>query len=248
MFPTRLRPFSTLLRWSAGLLLFSLTTACHADERYFLVVFGSERSVFRARYTHTWAVFVRACGSGPYPETYSLEWHTISWLPCSGDVELARALPEPGRNWGLHETFRLVYSNDEHVAQWGPYQIDKALYDRSLQQIAHLDSGKVHYKAVDTGYPTRRVSNCIHAVADVVGESPRLRVVSPAWGEAASYFILTRRLSPWIINPNEVYPWVGAALGLDNYPIIHRGMDRRPTIRERREPAGGASEEGWQTP
>jgi len=49
----------------------------------------------------------------------------------------------------------------------------------------------------------------------------RLRVLSPGWGETASYAIVLR-FEPWIIDRNEVHARVGSALGLDQYPIIYR--------------------------
>src|SRR5437764_1295171 len=81
-----------------------------------------------------------------------------------------------------------------------------------------LQSGQVRYKAVDSFYRTDRVSNCIHAVG---GAADGHRVLSPGWGETAS-FVLLRRFSPWIVDPCQTYPWVGRALGLDGYPLIYR--------------------------
>ena len=75
-------------------------------------------------------------------------------------------------------------------------------------------------EAVDSGRPTDKVSNCIHALSSVV-DGYRLRVASPGWGEVASYAIL-KRMDPYIVNCNQVHPWVGSALGLDQYPIIYR--------------------------
>jgi hypothetical protein len=226
--------FMTLTRrpaWKAaflwlisGILLLS-TASAHAGEVYFMVVFGAERPHKRATHTHSWATFIRAHGEGDNLATYALEWRTISWLPHSLNVRTVCVLPEPGVNLDLHATFDLVLREKLRISQWGPYQIDKTLYERALQQIEYLESGAVRYKAVDVGYSTRRVSNCIHALSDLAQRHGRLRIGSPAWGELASYEI-TRELRPWIINPCQVHDWLEVPLGLRNYPIVHRTLDR----------------------
>jgi hypothetical protein len=106
---------------------------------------------------------------------------------------------------------------------WGPYRIDRDLYCRALRQIAVLESGRIGYKAIDSGYPTAVASNCIHAISSIAG-GYRLRVFSPSFGETASYYI-TRRLEPWIINPEQTHPWVATRLGLDSYPILRRDLE-----------------------
>jgi hypothetical protein len=106
---------------------------------------------------------------------------------------------------------------------WGPYQIDPELYFRAVNQVNLLQSGQVRYKAVDSGYPTARVSNCIHAISSIA-EGYRVRVLSPGWGETASYTIL-RQFRPWILDDCRTHPWVGTALGLDCYPIIYRDFE-----------------------
>ena len=90
-----------------------------------------------------------------------------------------------------------------------------------MRQVGLLNSGRVRYKANDVGYPSHKVSNCIHAVSSI-SEGYRVRVGSPGWGETASYFVLEDKLRPYVLDNFRVYPWVGSALGLDQYPIIYR--------------------------
>jgi hypothetical protein len=195
-----------------------------AGEAYFVMVFGSQQTPNNPNYSHTWATFVRATGEGPGPQGYRLEAHTISWLPENLIVRTRALLPECGRNFDLHATTRYALANDERVSLWGPYQIDPELYGRALKQIDLLESGQVRYKAVDTGYRSDRVSNCIHAVSSIA-EGHRLRIASPLWGQTASYFV-TRELQPWIIDCDQrKFEWVGTALGLDWYPIIYRDLE-----------------------
>ena len=132
-------------------------------------------------------------------------------------------LPEPGRNWGLGETIRDALDHEERVSLWGPYRIEPELYRLALERKAELDSGCVEFKSIDSGWPTDRASNCIHAVADVVGGS-RVRIASPGWGETASYAVLMR-MRPWIVSRTELYPWVSSRLGLDQYPLIYRDFE-----------------------
>jgi hypothetical protein len=186
-------------------------------------MFGSQQTPPEPEYSHSFAVFVRACWDDHCPGPPALEAHTISWLPRTLVIRLWALCPEPGHNFDLHTTLRYVLDNKERVSLWGPYQIEPELYHRALKEIGLLQSGRVLYKAIDTGYRPSRVSNCIHAIGSVAG-GYRVRVASPGWGETAS-FVLLRRLSRWIIDENHTHPWVGTALGLDQYPIIYRDFE-----------------------
>jgi hypothetical protein len=225
-------------RWSSGFLLFSLADACRAGEAHYMLLFGAQRPHGRPKYTHTWATFVRATGTGPYPSAPALEWHTISWLPRSLDVEVTSLLPEPGVNLDLYATLKFVLGHDERVFQWGPFCIDKILYERALAHISHLESGQARYKAADSAYPTRRVSNCFHAVGDLAEGQPRIRVGSPAWGELATYLV-ARQLRPWILNSHEEHHWLEGPLGLEDYPITHRNLDQHLLTQRRQEARAG---------
>ena len=177
-------------------------SAVHANESYFVLVFGSQRTPNRAKYTHTFATFVKMTEEGP--GRCSFEAHTISWLPQTLDVRIYALFPECGANFELHDTLRFVLSEEERVSVWGPYQAEKELYDRAIEQIAWLEEGNIRYKAVDSAYPTWLVSNCIHAVADINREALRLRVFSPGFGEVASYAV-ARRLTKWLIDPDTTH-------------------------------------------
>src|SRR5262249_21756684 len=182
------------------------------------------------RYSHSFAEFIKVtdCGSGPSVLTH----HRISWLPQSLDIRLFTLCPEPGVNLGLYTTLRYVLDNGERVSMWGPYRIEKDLYDRAMARIQELESGNVQYKAVDSGYSPARVSNCIHAIGEIVGGA-RVRVASPGWGETASYALLLR-MERWILDDRKEHPWIEEALGLNDYPIIRRDYERRfPMIRRR---------------
>lgn len=209
-----------------ALLLLLMPAIGRAGEDYYLLMFGSQRIPNTPNYTHSFATFVRVtwAGDGPRPPNPCVEEHTISWLPESGKVRTLALLPECGRNFGLHETMRWCQCNDMRISLWGPYRVEPELYHLALKQQSLLESGQVRYKAADMGYPTDRVSDCIHATSSVVA-GYRMRIATPGWGERASFAILLR-FEPYIIQAGCTQPWLGTALCLDQYPIIYRDWEQ----------------------
>lgn len=210
--------------WIAGLVVSALLVSpitAGAGEAFYLLMFGAQRVPANPNYAHSFAAFVRASwvGDDPCPVKPTLEVTTISWLPVTGSVRTVKLFAEPGRSYELHETIRWCQCNDMRVSMWGAYQISPYLYCRAVRQANILASGQVRYKADDSFRDDARVVNCIHALAKVV-EGPRLVVISPGWGESASYFILKEYEQ--YADINATHPWVGSALGLDQYPIIYR--------------------------
>ena len=198
-----------------------------AEEFYYVAVFGSQTYPNNPDYAHTFAAFVKASGDGPCPTSYAVEdSFCISWLPRNLKIRVSALLPECGANFGLRETIDYALANEERVSMWGPYRIEKELYDKAVAQVNLLQSGEVRYKAVDSGYPNDRVSNCIHAVAVCAG-GYRVRVLSPAFGQTASWVVL-QRFKPFIFNTAETHEWVFSYLGMENYPIRRRDFDRDP--------------------
>jgi hypothetical protein len=190
-----------------------------AGEAHYLLMFAYQRAYTEPEITHTFAVFARARWDGPCPAEPTLEYHTISWLPVNGIFRALAHKPEVGRNFGLHETIRLAQANRARVSLWGPYPIKAELYARAVKRVAELEGGTVRYKALDFCYPADRVSNCVRAVS-ALADGPSVRVPSPGWGEVAGYAVLLR-LRPWVVEETPQH-WVGAALGLGEYPIIYR--------------------------
>jgi hypothetical protein len=225
--PKVIRYMPKVIRYTASLALLLLAGAARADDFYYVAVFAGQTIPAKPDYSHTFAAFVKASGEGSCPTSFNVEdSFCISWLPANLKVRTNALLPECGHNFRLHETIDYVLRNDERVSVWGPYQIDKKLYDNARRQIGLLESGEVRYKAVDTGYRTDHVSNCIHAVADCA-EGYRLRILSPGFGQTASW-VVTQRFRPFIVNTDETHEWVYSYLGLQDYPIIRRDFDRNP--------------------
>jgi hypothetical protein len=141
-------------------------------------------------------------------------------MPATLDLRAWALTPELGRNLGLHASLDWALATEQRISMWGPYQVDRDLYERALRQIALLESGRVSYKMIDTGFPVDCVSNCIHGISSVAGDW-RLQGLSPGYGETASFY-LARRFEPWIIDPCRKHKWVSDRMGLGAYSIVER--------------------------
>src|SRR5262245_1463642 len=89
-----------------------------ANTRYYVVLFGSQSSPKRPRYSHTWATAVKvtqAPGAQPV-----IESHTISWLPTSMKIRAWQIWVKPGSNVELHTTIDEMLRTRQQIAMWGP--------------------------------------------------------------------------------------------------------------------------------
>jgi hypothetical protein len=188
-------------------------------ERYYSIIFGSQSSPKRLRYTHTWATFVRVVGEGDDPRNYQVYQHTISWLPATLDVRVLSPFPEPGVNLDLYATLDAVARNGESVTMWGPFEMDRPVYERSLRVKAVLDSGAAEYRAISSARDLL-VADCIHAVAAVDpvfgrGHYPLIRI-----GKPASRFLARQVMTRSPFDQYQTHAeWLIPRLGLDRYPI-----------------------------
>jgi hypothetical protein len=208
--------------WRASLLALAITCAAspaRAADYYFALVFGSQSHPKQLRYTHTWATFVKATGEGPDVNRYSLEVHTISWLPETLDVKVWRLQPERGVNLDLYQTLRAVYARNESVTMWGPFQVHKEIYNRSLGVLRIIASGAPEYRAI-SNQRDLLVSDCIHAVAAVDpmfgrGHYPLIRI-----GKPASRYIARQIMTRSPLDQAQLdFSWLIPRLGLHCYPI-----------------------------
>src|SRR3954452_18574315 len=193
--------------------------SARGGERFYAMIFGSQSSPKLLRYTHTWATFIRVVGEGDDPRGYQVSQHTISWLPSSLDVRTWSLVPEKGVNLDLYATLEAVAGNGEGVTMWGPFEMSRPVYERSLRVQAILDSGVAEYRAISTPR-NLLVSDCIHAVAAIDpvfgrGHYPLIRV-----GKPASRFIARQVMTRSVFDQYQTHAsWLISWLGLDRYPI-----------------------------
>lgn len=192
-----------------------------AEERYFVMVFGSESVPKRPKYTHTWATMVRAVSDPSKPHGYAFDWQTISWMPRTLNIRPITLRGECGVNLSLEATLRDCLCKRECVAMWGPYEFDPAhgteVYERVRRQIARLNSGCVLYKCVDpdTGPRSTYLSNCIHAVTDLDRQLSRPSYNElTRYGQDASRYLVQILAGRHRIDVTKTYDEIARALGV----------------------------------
>lgn len=136
----------------------SLPAAKAADD-YYVIFFSADGP--GARWSHTFATFIEVSPANVVSEK------TISWMPANLRVDLLRRHGQEGVNLDLEQSMRLARKSGATVQRMGPYPITKETYNKAVERINDLNSGKIQYKAMDRGF--RPVAcNCIHAVSDVI--------------------------------------------------------------------------------
>jgi len=201
------------------------------DESYYMTIFSAQANSRDPRRTHSFATFVKAAGTGDSAKDNPIEIHTISWMPQSLDIVILRRQPEPGVNLDLASSLRWAESRNSRVSMWGPYQINKELYDRAVEQEARLNSGQVLYKALDRRFRPGIASNCIHAVTDLDTENGLLHS-GQGRGDAASRQV-AQHLNRWIINPGQTHAWVASRLGLTDETVSPPDVEQRSIVASR---------------
>ena len=197
------------------------------NERYYLLLFGSESKPKRAKTTHSWATLVTATevpGGEPH-----LDVQTISWLPATLDIKPLRFRIEPGKNFDLDTTIGESLRTDQEVTMWGPYEIWHGFAHRFKVQKAFLDTGAVGYQCIDSvgeAARTGRGSDCIHAVTDMDPEFGRTRYPLIFFGRSGTENFVRRAMkAPAIIDPPRTHDWIVPRIGLDRYPITRGKYD-----------------------
>jgi hypothetical protein len=193
-------------------------------ERYFILVFGSQSTPKRPKYTHSWATVVKVTGcDGPGAPT--VEEQTISWMPASLDIKPLSFHVEAGANLTLHFTIEEMLRNKERVSVWGPYEVGPGLFYRFGVQKGFMESGRVAYQCIDSLGEARSGAgcDCIHAVTDMDPLFARNRYPLSYFGDSASLHIVRQiQTRPIIICPEADHGWLLPLLGLDSYPIERR--------------------------
>lgn len=199
-----------------------LATPAPPNERYFLLVFGSESKPKVPKYTHSWATVVKVTELGPGVPP-AIEPSTISWMPATLDIHAARLRVEPGVNLDLDTSIREMLKHDEKVVMWGPYEIWHGSYRRFMTQKEFIDSGAIGYQCIDSlgeAARTGRGSDCIHAITDMDPQYDRGRYPLTFFGVSASRHAVRQFLSRGaVIDPDRTHDWLISSLGLDKHPI-----------------------------
>jgi hypothetical protein len=219
----RIGPRRTIFAMTLVATIIMPVPAASAAEYYFTLIFGSQSSPKRFKYTHTWATFVRAVGEGPDLRSYALEQHTISWLPRTLNVRVWAARPEPGVNLDLYQTLHEVYAQGESVTLWGPFMFTAERYQRSLRVRQILESGAAQYRAIDNSLDLE-ITDCIHAVAATdpifgLNHYPLIRIGKPASRYISREVIIRSFENKGIDQARFDNSWLISRLGLDRYPI-----------------------------
>lgn len=141
--------------------------------------------------SHTFATFIKA-------DRKNSERKTISWFPKSGFVDAFKLLPEPGVNLTLEQSVKLANNKKLRRAYFGPFEIQKTLYDAAVTQEDRLEKKLVEYKTTDRQFRPDIAVNCQHAVSDMWSDGELLNTGIlygiPGTEKIGKYF------SKWIIN------------------------------------------------
>ncbi len=193
-------------------------------ERYFLILYGSDRPTRQPADTHTWATLVTVSGA-PGAET-SVVGETISWLPVELPIKPLSRSVVPGRNYGLHETIRVMLDTKQDVALWGPYEVWHGFAQRFRVQKAFMESGAVGYQCIDSwgeAGRTGRGCDCIHSISDMDPDLPRSRYPLFLYGQPATARLVRRIMHvPATIGAPATHDWILPRLGLADFPIEKR--------------------------
>ena len=194
--------------------------SARADERFFMLVFGSQSQPKLLRHTHTWATFVRATSDGPDPAGAALQTVTISWLPRTLEVHVWDPRPEPGVNLGMDDTLRYVMAHGETVNAWGPFEVKPEVWNRAVQVAGILESGQAQYRAI-SGSRDLLVSDCIHAVAAVDAQFGRNHYPLVRVGKPASRHMARQIMMRSVFDQAQAdHRWLIPRLGLDRDPVL----------------------------
>ncbi len=195
------------------------------NERYYIIVFGSQSKPKLARFTHTWVSVVRVISNDGQAEP-KICVDTISWMPATLRIHTLSRHTEPGVNLCLEESIRAMKAKGEQVAMWGPYELRHNVYRRFVIQKVFMDSGAVGYQCIDKSGEAGRTGDgcdCIHAITDVDPVYDRRRYPLRINGEDASLEIVQQlaRRGSLVEGPKE-QEWLRARLGFDCDGIVQR--------------------------
>lgn len=219
----RLLPsFAVILLTAGGHTAAAEPASKSAGESYYVVVYGAEDGTANPLKTHCFATFIKLTNRAKELPEPPIELRHINWFTKLGhesgvphgllnDGQLER--PEPGENRDTAAAFEMAARHRLSVFKFGPYEIERALFDHAVRQIDLLEGrvggSRILYKQLDFGLRegSRVVAaNCIHAVSDVVREPTPLSTGLAAGREAA--LLNVHHFKRWIKDPSKTHPEV----------------------------------------
>jgi hypothetical protein len=192
-----------------------------AAATYYMVVFSAQGAGHHPETSHCFATFARVAsmpGGGPLVELHHINWfsergHRTGATHGIFEDDGRPALPEPGENRTTRDAFLMASRGGLRVSRWGPYGIERELYERALRHIEILEGRvpdrRILYKALDIGCREgRRVValNCVHAVSDIDREDGPLRTWT-SYGDRAARTVVVH-LGRWLKGPERDHPEV----------------------------------------
>jgi hypothetical protein len=209
-----------------------LQTPPAPNERYYLILFGSENWCRQPRHVHSWATMVRVV-SDSCCRPIAIEPHTISWGPAKCcDPSTAQWEDQirpwhfkvvPGFNMPLHPTIHVMLKAKQNITMWGPYEVWHGNFIRFMTQKAFMESGQVGYQCIDNvgeAAKTGTGCDCIHSVSDMDPSFAREQYPLTYFGVPATRNIVNEILRrPVVINAPQTHDWLIPCIGLDRYPI-----------------------------
>lgn len=204
--------------------------------RYYLIVWSYQGPDDDVVHSHTFTSFYR----GDDLARGVLRPATISWLPASGVVQPLGA--ERGRNFSLDETLQNACHAERSVKAWGPYEVKPALYERALQRVRLLQSGRIRYSMIN-GAP--QAMNCIKAAGDI---TPAPLDTGLLWGVAAGAAV-ARHLSPFFVGrghaPEQLERIAHAKTCLAYRGQTAEHLSTSPTVKARPRPSVASASSGF---
>lgn len=188
--------------------------------RYYFILFGGQATPYLPRTAHTWATYVRVT---PVGGQALIEPLTISWMPTDEAPRAYNLLPGRGKNCSLAETFAIMERNKARVSYWGPYEIDADRFNLAAAQVAHLRSGEIRYRMIDSVFLDKTVCHCAHAVTYADPNlkwliQPVLRPGEPGTSMLAYWYKQTGAF----VEPDVTHDWLVPVLGLDQTAAVKR--------------------------
>jgi hypothetical protein len=190
-----------------------------AGETYYLVVLAAQEEGNHPVTSHCFATYARiSAGTEAEP---GIELHHINWFSRRGHrTGATHALfeddgrptrPEPGENRTTREALLMAARRGLKISRWGPFEIERGLYERALRHIDLLEGKvagrRVLYKSFDVGCREGEwivALNCVHAVSDVDREGGPLRTWT-SYGEQAARLVV-QHLGRWFKGPGRDHP------------------------------------------